>query len=302
MLKQADVALYRAKDSGRNQFHFHSDALDVAIIERVTLAGDLRRAVERHEIELYYQPQVEVRTGRIAGVEALARWHHPTQGMLWPGRFIPVAEQTDTIVPLGRWIIDDACRQIAVWRAKHLQPERVAINVSALQIKAAPGFDRELMECLERWAIPPDAVEIELTESVLMETTQEHRDIISRLRALGIAIAIDDFGTGYSSLSYLRAYSVSHIKIAQEFIQHLKPNSGDVEIVRAAIGLGHALGIQVIAEGVETEFQLGLLTEAGCELIQGYYYSPPVTAAQMTDLLRTGILRPAGAPDRLGGQ
>lgn len=292
MIKQADMALYRAKDTGRNQFHFHSEALDVAIIERVTLAGDLRRGLERGEFELYYQPQVEVETGRIVGMEALTRWHHAKLGLLQPSHFIPIAEKTGTIIPLGRWVIDEVCQQILAWHAAGLSPPKVALNVSTVQIKATPDFDGDLIQTLRRWGIDPSAIELELTESVLMTTTREHRDIIERLHRLGISVAIDDFGTGYSSLGYLRAYRVNHIKIAQEFIRNIEEGSGDVAIVRAAISLARELGIAIIAEGVETAYQLKLLTDAGCRYVQGFYFSPPVTASEAAELLKRGTIAP----------
>ncbi len=293
MIKQADVALYRAKELGRNQFHFHSEELDVATIERVMLGGDLRHGLDRGELEVYYQPQVEIDTGKIVGLEALARWHHPTHGLLWPNRFIPIAEKNGTILPLGRWVIDDVCRQINAWRAQRLSPPTIAINVSAEQFKSTPEFDHELSQKLQQWNIEPEAIELELTESVLMETTRQYGKIIDRLRALGVAIAIDDFGTGYSSLGYLRAYHVNHLKIAQEFVQDIQVDSGDVAIVRAAIGLGRELGIKVIAEGVETKSQLDILAAAGCRYVQGFYFSRPVTAKRAAELLRLGRLAPA---------
>jgi diguanylate cyclase (GGDEF)-like protein/PAS domain S-box-containing protein len=292
MIKQADVALYRAKELGRNQFHFHSEELDIATIERVMLGGDLRRGLDRGELEIYYQPQVEIETGKIVGLEALARWHHPTHGMLCPARFIPIAEKNGTILSLGRWVIEDVCRQIVAWRAQGLSPPTIAINVSAEQFKSTPEFDRELSLKLQHWNIEPDAIELELTESVLMETTRQYGKIIDRLRALGVGIAIDDFGTGYSSLGYLRAYHVNHIKIAQEFVQDLQVDSGDVAIVRAAIGLGRELGIKVIAEGVETKQQLDILAAAGCHYVQGFYFARPVTAKRAAELLRLGWLAP----------
>jgi diguanylate cyclase (GGDEF)-like protein/PAS domain S-box-containing protein len=293
MIKRADMALYRAKDLGRNQYHFHSEELDVAIIERVTLAGDLRRALDRGELELYYQPQVELSTGRIVGLEALARWHHPKHGLLCPTRFIPIAEKTGTILPLGRWVLEEVCRQITRWRAQELQPPAVSVNVSAAQLKGLPSFDQELAQILRQSDLEPAALELELTESVLMETTQAHGEIIDRLHAMGIPIAIDDFGTGYSSLGYLRAYRVNHIKIAQEFIRNLQPDSGDVAIVRAAISLARELGIKVIAEGVETAFQRDLLAEAGCQYVQGFYFSQPLPASEAGELLRRSVLQPA---------
>ncbi len=295
MMKQVDLALYRAKDLGRNQFHFHSEALDAATIERVMLGGDLQRAVERGELNLEFQPQVETATGRIVGLEALARWTHPKYGPIGPTRFVPIAESNGTILALGRWVVDAVCRQIVEWRAAGLKPPPVSFNVSAGQLKGTSEFDRELASRLQKWGVAPRDIEIELTESVLMETTQRHREIIDRLCALGVPIAIDDFGTGYSSLSYLRSYRVDHIKVAQEFIQDIKPGSGDIAVVRAAISLGRELGIAVIAEGVENEFQLNLVKESGCQFVQGYYFSPPLPPVRTAELLRQGVLSPGAA-------
>ncbi|MCW5691034.1 MAG: EAL domain-containing protein [Pseudolabrys sp.] len=292
MIKQVDLALYRAKDLGRNQFHFHSEALDAATIERVMLGGDLQRALDRGELQLNFQPQVEIATGRIIGFEALARWNHPTKGPIGPARFVAIAESNGTIHRLGRWVIDAVCQQISQWRAAGLKPPPVSFNVSAGQLRGAAEFDRELAERLRHWSVGPKAVEIELTETVLMETTQRHRDIIGRLYSLGVPIAIDDFGTGYSSLSYLRTYRVDHIKVAQEFIKDIKPGSGGIAIVRAAISLGRELGIPVIAEGVETRFQLDLVKEAGCQFVQGFYFSPPVPADRAAELLQRGVVVP----------
>ena len=295
MLKQADAALYRAKDAGRNQFHFHSEALDTATIERVVLGGDLRRAVERGELKLEYQPQVDLETGRMIGIEALARWHHPTRGLLGPTRFIPIAEKNGTILVLGRWAVDEVCRQIVAWRAEGIDPPPIAINVSAEQLKA-PQFREDLSARLAKWHVEPGAIELELTESVLMETTRQHGEVIESLRALGVALSIDDFGTGYSSLAYLRAYHVNHIKIAQDFIKDIRADSGDIAIVRAAVSLGRELGITVIAEGVETEAQLALVRQAGCRYIQGFLYSPPVSAADAAALMRRKVLTPRPLP------
>jgi diguanylate cyclase (GGDEF)-like protein/PAS domain S-box-containing protein len=300
LLKHADMALFRAKELGRNQYHFHSEELGTEVIERVTLAGDLRRALDRGELLLKYQPQVDTQTGKIVGMEALLRWRHPRHGMLCPTRFIPVAEMSGIILRLGRWVLRNVCRQIAAWRAEQLDPPLVAINVSAAQLKSFPEFDRELQQCLRNWQLEPSALEIELTESVLMETTKQHGEVIDRLRELGVSIAIDDFGTGYSSLGYLRAYRVNHIKIAQEFIQNLRPDSGDIAIVRAAISLARELGIAVIAEGVETQYQLDILTEAGCRYVQGYYFSRPMSAKQTGELLRLGRIAPASPAQREG--
>jgi diguanylate cyclase (GGDEF)-like protein len=293
MIKNVDLALYRAKDSGRNQYHFHTGDLDIAVNERVKLAGDLRLALDRGELELYYQPQVEIASGKIVGLEALARWHHPKLGLVCPSRFIPVAEKTDIISALGQWVLEEVCRQIAQWRAEKVPVPIVAINVSAIQLKPSEEFDQVLQQSLRRWEIAPSCLEVELTESVLMETTRENSALIERLRAIGVSIAIDDFGTGYSSLNYLRMYNVTRLKIAQEFIHDMATDPSDLVIVRAAVSLARELGIQTIAEGVETVPQLDLLAKAGCQYVQGYYYSRPVPAKPAAELLRRGVLGPA---------
>ncbi len=292
MIKNVDLALYRAKDLGRNQYHFHTGELDVAVNERVTLAGDLRLALERGEMELHYQPQVEIATGKIIGLEALARWHHPRLGLVCPSRFIPVAEKADIMSALGRWVLEEVCRQIVRWRSEQVPVPIIAVNVSAVQLKPSAEFDQMLQQCLQRWKIAPGDIEIELTESVLMETTRENSTLIERLRAIGVSIAIDDFGTGYSSLNYLRMYRVTRLKIAQEFIHDMATDPSDLVIVRAAVSLARELGIQTIAEGVETAAQLDLLTKAGCQYIQGFYFSRPVPVSAATELLRLGVLGP----------
>ncbi len=300
MIKRADIALFRAKELGRNQFHFHSKDLDAATIERVMLGGDLRHALERGELELYYQPQIELRSWRIVGLEALVRWHHPKHGLLWPARFIPVAEKSGTIVPLGRWVVDEVCRQIGRWRGENLKVPLVAVNVSIEQFKYVAQFDRELSEQLARWDIEPTAIELELTESTLMETSRQHDALMERLRSLGVSIAIDDFGTGYSSLGYLSSYRVNHIKIAQEFVKNIEANPGNIAIIRAAISLARELHIAVIAEGVETRKQLDILASAGCGGAQGYLFSPPVRAARAASLIREGTIRPPAPADYAG--
>lgn len=292
LMKRADLALYRAKDAGRNQYHFHSEALDVEVRERVTLGEELRTALERHELEMYYQPQVAVPSGIINGLEALVRWNHPSRRVLLPSTFIPVAEKAGTIVRLGHWIVDDVCRQVGLWRAELPTLPKVSINLSAAQLKPSLDFDLEFAAILRKYGLDGTAIELELTESVLMQTTRENSQMIERLRALGASLAIDDFGTGYSSMEYLGAFQASHIKIAQEFIRDLGSDAGHAAIVRATIGLARELGIKVIAEGVETAKQLDFLIKAGCENIQGNFFSRPVPASEAGRLLRKGRLEP----------
>jgi EAL domain-containing protein (putative c-di-GMP-specific phosphodiesterase class I) len=256
---------------------------------------DLRLATERGELKLQYQPQVDIATGRIVGFEALARWHHPKLGVLGPKLFVPIAEESGIILALGHWVIEEVCRQIIEWRDDGFHPPSIAINVSAEQLKT-PHFGDKLVECLAKWRVEPQAIELELTESALMETTQAHRGVIDHLRFLGIALSIDDFGTGYSSLAYLRSYQVSHIKIPQTFIDEIYSDSNDFIIVRAIVSLGYELGISVIAEGVETEMQLELLRQAGCRYVQGFLFSPPVSGLDAGKLMQQEILSPRPSP------
>jgi diguanylate cyclase (GGDEF)-like protein len=299
MMIQADLALYRAKADGRNCVRFHSAELDREVTERVILTDELRGAVERNELELYYQPQVEIRSRRIAGMEALLRWNHPTRGQIPPSVFIPIAERSGEIQALGQWVLDAACRQLQLWQNEGIAPETVGVNFSALQFKGSADVDRDVSACLDKWSIAPGKIEIELTESVLMEITQQQSDRFERLRWRGVRIAIDDFGTGYSSLNYLANYPINRIKIAQELVFGVGDASRSATVVRAAIRLAHELGIGIIAEGVETEGQEKFLLSAGCEHGQGYYFSRPVNAGRATELLRARKIDPAGKSLRL---
>ncbi|HEY8299163.1 MAG TPA: EAL domain-containing protein [Methyloceanibacter sp.] len=262
MMMQADLALYGAKDDGRNCYRFHSQALDLQVRERVLVADELRLALDEGELELYYQPQVELSNGRIIGLEALIRWNHKTRGLLTPGSFIAIAEQTGAILPLGRWIFDSACQQLKLWQAEGIAPAVLSVNVSGVQLKNAAELEREVEESLSHWNIDPGDIELELTESVLMEATQRHSNTLQNLRRLGTKIAIDDFGTGYSSLKYLTQYPVNRLKLAQEFVLHVTVDYRNAAVVRAAIRLANELGLEVIAEGVETEAQVRFLLGA----------------------------------------
>ncbi|MGP0094560.1 MAG: EAL domain-containing protein [Xanthobacteraceae bacterium] len=290
MMMQADVALYQAKNEGRNDFRFHSIELDREIHERVAVTEELHAAFANNELELYYQPQVEVPSGRIVGLEALLRWNHPKRGLTLPGSFIPIAEQTGTIHALGRWVLEETCRQIKNWQAEGISPPIIAINISAAQFKGPTTPDQDLRETLARYAVDPKCIEIELTESVLVETTEANNEVVRRVRELGVSIAIDDFGTGYSSLAYLRSYRVNRLKIAQQFMPKLGIESGAAAIVRATIMLARELGMEVIAEGVETAEQVAFLLNSGCRFVQGYYFGRPVPMAEATALLRAGVI------------
>jgi diguanylate cyclase (GGDEF)-like protein len=298
MMMQADLALYDAKDEGRDCYRFHSHDLDREVHERVRVAEELRVALDHGELELYYQPQVELATGRIIGVEALIRWNHPTRGLLAPASFIPIAERTGLVLPIGNWVFEEACRQLKLWRAEGIAPQVMSVNVSGVQFKGASELEREVEASLTRWDIDPSHLELELTESVLMEATQRHSNTLEKLRQMGIKISIDDFGTGYSSLKYLTQYRVNRLKLAQEFVFRVTVDYRNAAVVRAAIRLANELGLEVIAEGVETEAQARFLMGAGCEQAQGYYFSRPVPAAQVAQLLRAGRIEPQSGPLR----
>ena len=274
MMIQADLALYRAKEDGRNCFRFHNAGLDSQVQERVLIADELRGAHIRNELALHYQPQIDMRSGRIIGLEALLRWNHPKRGMIPPLVFIPIAERTGQIQFLGQWVLDAACAQLRVWLDQGLAPDLVGVNFSAIHFKASTDLDGEVAASLRKWDIAPNLIEIELTETVLMDITQQHNARFERLRQLGVRIAIDDFGTGYSSLSYLANYPINRVKIAQELVAGVDGDTRSAAVVRAAIGLAHELGIEIVAEGVETEGQEKFLLSADCSYGQGYRYQP----------------------------
>ena len=303
MMRKADLALYRAKDEGRNRFRFHIAELDRELRERMMIATDLHRAIERNEFELYYQPQVELASGGIVGLEALIRWNHPTRGLLLPSVFIPIAETTGSILPIGQWVIEQACRQIGLWRDQGVAAPLVAVNISAAQFKGAADLDRIVAGSLARFGVAPCALELELTESVLMETTQKHKGAIERLRRLGVRLAIDDFGTGFSSMSYLRQFPFDRIKIDKSFIDDVAAQNQGARIVRAIVTLAGGLGMSTIAEGVESAAQVDKLRELGCDQIQGYIFSTPRPAAEVAGLLEqkldlANMRNPARLPSR----
>jgi diguanylate cyclase (GGDEF)-like protein/PAS domain S-box-containing protein len=303
LLSHADVALYRAKSDGRGVYRFFTDAMDIEVRARVRVGEELREALDSGQLFLLYQPQVEIEGGRITGLEALVRWRHPTRGILGPEMFIPIAESVGIIGKLGHWVLWTACRQGKAWLDAGILPIRICVNVSGLQFKAPLSLETDVTTALAGTGLPAELLELELTESVLMDVSREHSAVLERLRKIGIAIAIDDFGTGYSSLGYLRRFPADRIKIAQVFVKHLATNAGDAAIVRATIGLAHELGIMVIAEGVETPEQLALLKEWGCAEVQGFHMARPLAVEKIAPLLRDAAplgnqSRPTTSPDR----
>ena len=292
LLSHADVALYRAKSEGRGGYRFFTDAMDAEVQTRVTLGAELRVAIDEGQLFLLYQPQVTIDTGRITGLEALVRWRHPQRGVLGPNLFIPIAEQVGIIGKLGHWVLWEACRQGKVWLDAGLAPVRIAVNVSALQFRTPAVLEADIAAALAQTGMPARMLELELTESVLMDASREHGDLLQRLRGSGVTVAIDDFGTGYSSLDYLRRFPSNRIKIAQNFVRNLETTPGDAAIIRANIGLARELNVDVIAEGVETYVQRDLLKEWGCNEVQGYLFARPLTVEDTASALRDGKFPP----------
>jgi diguanylate cyclase (GGDEF)-like protein/PAS domain S-box-containing protein len=289
MLVQADLALYRSKDEGRNQYHFHSDDLDKEVLERVTLAGEIQRAIDHGEFELQYQPQVELSSQTIVGMEALVRWNHPTRGRLEPGLFIPIAEKTGTIVALGHWVLDQACRQVSIWRKQGLTLPLIAVNLSLFQLKRGQELVRDVTDTLAKWGLAASDLEFDVTEATLAQLTWTQNQVLPQLRRLGVKIAIDDFGSEYSSFDYVRAYRVNHLKIAQSFINRSTADPECAATIRAIVNFAHDIGIVVIAQGVETEQQRDLLTSTdSLTQAQGFHFSKAVGADRAGELLRQG--------------
>ncbi|MBV8683447.1 MAG: EAL domain-containing protein [Caulobacteraceae bacterium] len=287
LLSRADMALYQAKSAGAATYRFFTEAMDSEVRTRVTLAAELREAIEAGQLMLLYQPEVEIATGRVVGAEALVRWRHPRRGLLGPDVFVPVAEQMGLIGALGRWVLWTAARQARSWADTGLAGIRMGVNVSALQFKTPAALEADIAAVLAETGLPPALLELELTETALM-TASEGGDLLMRLHQSGVRIAIDDFGTGYSSLEYLRRFPASRIKIAQTFVRHLGDQAGDAAIVKATIGLARELGMTAIAEGVETRAQFEMLRDWGCTEAQGYLFDRPLSVHDATRRLRAG--------------
>ena len=275
LMRNADAAMYQAKFSGRNNAQFFSIEMESRARERLDIENDLRHAVERGELRLFYQPRVACRSNRLLGAEALVRWQHPRLGLVPPGRFITVAEESGLIVPVGAWIIDEACRQQAEWRDRGLGDIPVSVNLSAVQLRD-PRLLEQLATTLQARRTKPQMIELELTESLLMENVDSNIALFHALKELGIVLSIDDFGTGYSSLSYLNRFPIDKLKIDQSFVRDMLDDTNDLAITRAIIGLGHTLGLKVVAEGVEHIEEKQMLAAAGCDELQGYLFSRPL--------------------------
>jgi diguanylate cyclase (GGDEF)-like protein/PAS domain S-box-containing protein len=288
LIKNADTAMYQAKENGRQSYQFFKPAMNVRAVERQSIEESLRRALERDEFMVHYQPKVNLRTGDITGAEALIRWQHPVRGLVPPSDFIPIAEDCGLIVPIGNWVLSQACKQARVWMDAGLPVFTMAVNISAMEFRDENFLDG-VFAILKKTGLDPSSLELELTESVLMKRAETTESILKTLRSKGVQLAVDDFGTGYSSLSYLRKFSIDALKIDQSFIRQITTAPDETTIVTAVISMGRSLKLRVIAEGVETQEELAFLQAHHCDEAQGYYFSRPVLPAQFAMLLKTGI-------------
>lgn len=273
LLKNADMAMYRAKESGRNAFRFYDAQMNTNVIEHLHLISGIRAALAKNEFSLHYQPQFELTSGRIIGAEALIRWRHPELGLVPPVKFIPVAERCGLIHEVGRWVLNEACRQAKLWQEEGLPELVIAVNLSPVQFRR-DDIERDVMNALSDSALAPHCLELELTESLLIADSKDLTDLLGRLRTQGIRLSIDDFGTGYSNLGYLKRFEVECLKIDQSFVRRMTENANDAGIVRAIIEMAHSLNLDVVAEGVEDAATLSRLIELGCEYGQGFHWSP----------------------------
>jgi diguanylate cyclase (GGDEF)-like protein/PAS domain S-box-containing protein len=288
LIKNADTAMYQAKENGHQCYQFFTPAMNVRAVARQSIEESLRRALERHEFKVDYQPKVDLRTGGITGAEALIRWTHPVRGMVPPAEFIPVAEDSGLILSIGNWVLHEACQQARVWADAGLPLATMAVNISAMEFRDE-HFLEGVFAILNDTGLSPKSLELELTESVLMKRAESSQAILKTLRARGVQVAVDDFGTGYSSLSYLRKFPIDTLKIDQSFVRQITTAPDQTTIVTAVISMGRSLKLRVVAEGVETQGELGFLQDHKCDEAQGYYFGRPMPAENFAKLLETGI-------------
>jgi diguanylate cyclase (GGDEF)-like protein/PAS domain S-box-containing protein len=292
LIKNADTAMYQAKENGRQSYQFFKPAMNVRAVERQSIEESLRRALERQEFVVHYQPKINLKTGEIIGAEALLRWTHPIRGPVPPAQFIPVAEDCGLILPIGNWVLRQACQQAQAWVNAGLPRATMAVNISGAELRDE-NFLAGVFAILQDTGLDPKLLELELTESVLMKHAESTESILKTLRASGVQLAVDDFGTGYSSLSYLRKFSVDALKIDQSFVRQITTTPGETTIVTAVISMGRSLRLRVVAEGVDTEEELAFLQSHHCDEAQGYYFSCPVLPQPFATLLETGMSRAA---------
>jgi EAL domain-containing protein (putative c-di-GMP-specific phosphodiesterase class I) len=285
LVKRADTAMYRAKELGRNRYAFFTQEMNERVENQLLLEAGLQRALRNGEFVLHYQPRVSAATRRVVGIEALLRWNHPEHGLLPPGQFVPLLEESGQIVAVGAWVIRTACRQNKAWQDEGLPAMRVSVNISARQFKSE-SLDETIRDALGASGLAPEWLEIELTESMLVDSTEHAISVMARLKAIGVAISIDDFGTGYSSLGYLKRFPIDSLKIDRSFVQDLRTSATDAAIVDAISALAHSLGLGLVAEGVEEVGQADFLRARYCTELQGYYFSRPVPADAVAEAVR----------------
>ena len=285
LFKKTDAAMYHAKERGRNNYQFYSAEMNASLARKLHMENSLRRALEREELRLHYQPQVDTVSGRIIGMEALLRWQHPEMGLVPPAQFIPLAEETGLIVPIGECTLRSACLQTRRWHERGFGPLRVAVNLSAYQFKQK-DFPHTVARILDETGLDPGCLELELTESTVMDDVDQAIEILHALNAMGVYLSIDDFGTGYSSLSYLKRLPIDALKIDRSFVRDIGADSDDAAIVTAIIAMARSLKLKVIAEGVETREQFAFLRKCRCDAMQGYYFSRPVPPEEFAQLLQ----------------
>jgi diguanylate cyclase len=286
LIRKADTAMYHAKGLGKNRCQFFTAEMNQRVQERLALQTDLRRALEQNEFIVYYQPKINLETLEVTGVEALVRWRKPGNGLIPPAVFIPLAEETGLIVPIGEKVLQLACVQVAAWLSQGFANLPVAVNLSAIQLREE-GLAATVQAILTTTGLSPDTLELEITESAIMQETDKTIAILQTLQGMGIRITMDDFGTGYSSLSYLKRFPISWLKIDRTFIAEAMSHADDAEIIRAIIAMAHRLRLKVVAEGVETAEQLAFLRQEGCDEAQGYYFARPMPADEFSRWFRT---------------
>jgi len=287
LMKNADTAMYAAKENGKNTFHFYDLSMNDSLFERVQLENELRKALDRGEFYLVYQPQVELASGKVVGVEALIRWQHSSKGLISPAEFIPLAEETGMIVPIGEWALRTACTLAKRWSQSEVGPLRMSVNLSSRQF-VSPDFAESVKRVVRETAVPPEILDLEITESMTMDVSRTI-ETLRQLKKLGVSISIDDFGTGYSSLSYLKNFPVDRLKIDQSFVRQMHSETKDRSIVATIISLAHNLNLHVVAEGVETQSQSEFLAQQGCDEMQGYYISKPLKAFDVESFIAARI-------------
>lgn len=289
LMKNADTAMYSAKENGKNTYNFYDLSMNDSLFERVQLENELRKALDRGEFFLVYQPQVELATGKVVGVEALIRWQHSSKGLISPAEFIPLAEETGMIVPIGEWALRTACTLARRWSHSEVGPLRMSVNLSSRQF-VSPHFAESVERIVRETGMSPELLDLEITESMTMDVSRSI-ETLRQLKTLGVSISIDDFGTGYSSLSYLKSFPVDRLKIDQSFVRQMHSETKDRSIVATIISLAHNLNLQVVAEGVETLSQSEFLAQHGCDEMQGYYISKPLKAYDIETFITARLAR-----------